>query len=182
MKTILILSLAVCAGAGWAQTNTALPKIAPGAKTDIWSKTGYYDNNTREQVFMGNVRVVDPKITLTCERLTVDVPEEKKHLSHLTAETNVVISFADEKNSTQKYHVTAALAVYSYSVVGSVTNETITFTGLPEQPPLVDTDQATITSEPLVWDRVAGRFIFTDYHIKLKQSLTDTNGSSPLKL
>ena len=181
MKTILILLLAVYAVAGWAQTGSLLPKIVPGQKTEIWSKTGYYDNNTREQVFLGDVRVVDPKITLTCERLTVDVPEEKKHLSRLTAETNVVINFVDEKNSTQKYRVTAARAVYSYTVVNSVTNETITFTGLPEQPPLVDTDQATITSEPLVWDRVAGRFNFFNYHIKLKQSLTDTNSASPLK-
>ena len=181
MKTILILLLAVYAVAGWAQTGSLLPKIVPGQKTEIWSKTGYYDNNTREQVFIGEVRVVDPKITLTCERLTVDVPEEKKHLSRLTAETNVVINFVDEKNSTQKYRVTAARAVYSYTVVNSVTNETITFTGLPEQPPLVDTDQATITSEPLVWDRVAGRFNFFNYHIKLKQSLTDTNSASPLK-
>ena len=110
MKTILILLLAVYAVAGWSQTGSLLPKIVPGQKTEIWSKTGYYDNNTREQVFIGEVRVVDPKITLTCERLTVDVPEEKKHLSRLTAETNVVISFVDEKNSTQKHHVTAALA------------------------------------------------------------------------
>ncbi len=182
MKTILILLLAICAGASWSQTGSALPKTAPGQKTEIWSKSGYYDNNTREQVFLGNVRVVDPKIILTCEQLTVNVPETGQRLSRLTAETNVVIDFVDEKSKDQKYHVTAAMAVYSYSVVNSVTNETITFTGLLGKPPLVDTAQGTISSEPLVWDRAAGRFIFKDYHIQLNQSLTDTNGSSPLKL
>ena len=182
MKTILILLLAVCASAGWAQTGASLPKIAPAQKTEIWSKSGYYDNNTREQVFLGEVRVVDPKITMTCERLVVNVPEAGQRLSHLTAETNVVINFVDEKSKDQKYHVTAALAVYSYGVVNSVTNETITFTGLPGKPPMVDTAQGTISSEPLVWDRAAGRFVFKDYHMQMNQSLTDTNGSSPLKL
>lgn len=182
MKINLILWLAVYAGAGWAQTDSALPKIAPGPKTEIWSKTGYYDNNSREQVFLGEVRVVDPKITLTCERLAVIIPVDKQHVSHLTAETNVVIDFADEKSKNQKYHVTAAMAVYSYAVINAVTNETITFTGLPGKPPLVDTAQGTISSEPLVWDRTAGRFLFKDYHIQFNQSLTDTNGSSPLKL
>jgi lipopolysaccharide export system protein LptA len=182
MKTILILSLAVCAAASWAQPSSVLPKIVPGQKTEIWSKTGFYDNNTREQVFLGEVRVVDPKIKLTCEQLTVNVPEPGQRLSRLTAETNVVIDFVDEKSKDQKYHVTAAMAVYSYSVVNSVTNETVTFTGLPGKPPLVDTAQGTISSEPLVWDRAAGRFVFKDYHMQLNQSLTDTNGPSPLKL
>ena len=180
MKTILILLLAVYAVAGWAQTGSLLPKIVPGQKTEIWSKTGYYDNNTREQVFLGDVRVVDPKIKLTCERMVVNIPESGQRLSSLTAETNVVIDFED---GTQKYHITANRAVYGYKVVNSVTNETIVFTGLPGLKPLVTMPDGTMmASEPIVYDRVAKRVSFSDYYFRANQSLTDTNGSSPLKL
>ena len=181
MRTILFLLVAACGGAAWAQTNLALPKGVPGQKTVITSDSGYYDNATRQLVYVGHVLVVDPRIKLQCDRLLVDVPEPGQPLKHLFAEateTNVVIDFVDEKQ--QNYHVTAANAVYAYGVVNSVTNETVTFTGTPGHAPRVVTSQGIINSEPLVWDRVARRFIFNHYSMELQQSITDTNNTSPV--
>jgi lipopolysaccharide export system protein LptA len=179
MKTILFILLAVGSGAVWAQTNLALPKNPASAKTVITSDSATFDNNTQQQVFLGNVVVVDPRITLYCHRLLVIVPKKGERLSHLTAETNVVIDFVDpEKHETN--HLTANIAIYNYAVVNSVTNETVTFTGTPGHPPRVVTAQGIINSEPLIWDRAANKFIFKSYSMELQQSITDTNSTSPV--
>jgi lipopolysaccharide export system protein LptA len=65
MKTILFLILAACSGAVWAQANLALPKDAATAKTVITSDSATFDNNTQQQVFLGNVVVVDPRCIVT---------------------------------------------------------------------------------------------------------------------
>jgi hypothetical protein len=86
----------------------------------------------------------------------------------------VGIDFTDEKNST--YHVTAVNAVYSYAIVSGKTNELVVLTGSPK----VETAEATITSEPLTWDRGTGHFIFTNPHMTSKHIFEDaagTNGS-----
>ena len=179
MKTILILLLSFGAGAGWAQTNAPALKMAPANKMVIQSKTAYYDNNTHETIFLDDVRVNDPKIKLQCERLAVIIPQKGEHLSHLVAETNVVIDMIDDG---QARHLTAHRATYEYRVVNSVTNETVVFTGLPDQKPLITMpDGSVMSSEPITWDRVANRIKFSEFH-GIMQSLTDTNSGSPLKL
>ncbi len=179
MRTFLFLLLAACSGAAWAQVNLNLPKTAANAKTVITSDSGTFDNNTRQLVYLGHVVVLDPRITLHCDRLLVNVPEKSERLSHLSAETNVVIDFMDpEKHETN--HLTANIAIYNYKVVNSVTNETVTFTGTPGHPPRVVTAQGVINSEPLIWDRAANKFIFKSYSMELQQSITDTNSTSPV--
>jgi lipopolysaccharide export system protein LptA len=123
------------------------------------------------------VLVADPKIRLKCEQLVVDLPEAGQHLSHVAAETNVVIDFTDEKGAA--YHVTAANAVYSYNVLNATTNEAIVLTGAPK----VETADATITSEPLTWDRTTGHFIFSNPHMISRQNLGgEGTNASPGKL
>jgi lipopolysaccharide export system protein LptA len=182
MKAILIMMLAAASATVWAQGNLAmpspsLPKGVSTQKTLITSDTGSFDNNTRQLIYIGHVVVTDPRIKLQCERLTVNVPENNQRLSRLSAETNVVIDFTDEKQ--QAYHVTSANALYEFSVVNNVTNETITFTGLPGVKPRVVTAQGTIKSEPLVWDRVARKFIFNGYEMEMN-SVTDSTNGSPM--
>jgi phosphoribosylformylglycinamidine (FGAM) synthase-like enzyme len=80
----------------------------------------------------------------------------------------VVVDFIDNKGQTN--HVTAAQAVYDYKVVGAVTNETVTFTGNP----VVEMPTMTIFSEPLVWDRGANKYHFTEPKMIPKD--TGTNG------
>lgn len=181
MKAFLILLVMGVSAVSWAQTNMPLPtmpKIAPGQKTVIKAKTGSFDNTTRQLIYIGEVRVVDPRIKLECERLTVSVPEDGQPLSRLLAETNVVIDFADEKTAAA-YHVTAAKALYEFTVVNSVTNSTVTFTGLPGRKPRVVTAQGVIRSEPLVWDRVASKFSFFDYEMEF-ESVTGGTNNSPM--
>jgi len=119
MRFFLILLLAGSCGLVWAQTNAPAEKKPPAQPTEINSDSADFDLNTRRVVYRGHVAVIDPKIKLNCERLVVDLPESGNHLSHISAETNVVIDLTDEKGD--KYHVTSDSAVYAYSVVNSVT-------------------------------------------------------------
>jgi lipopolysaccharide transport protein LptA len=175
MKKILFLFMAGLGGLAVAQTN-AVPVAAaptnvvrtvaststnkPVAKTatgptQINSDGAEFDLNAHRAVYHGNVVVERPDVKLTCGRLVVDLPPAGGHLDRVVAETNVVIDFTDERG--QKYHVTAARAVYDFKVENAVTNETVTFTGSPK----VETAQSTIESEPMVWDRVKNKFSFT---------------------
>lgn len=174
MKTIYLIALLALA-AGWtarAQTNTS---AAPRGQTFIDSDSAVFDINAHRGVYRGHVQVIDPQIKLTCDLLVVDVPTAGGHLSHVSAETNVVTDFTDEKGTT--YHITSAKAVYAYSVVNSVTNDTVTWTGNP----LVKTADGTISSDPLVWDRASNLFKFTHYKMVLPHTLSGTN-ASPTKL
>ena len=186
-KIIFILTLGVC-GAVMAQTNgqlnlqMAAPTIkanAPAAKTkaadnkpkpptEIDSDAADFDLNAHLATYRNHVVVTDPKVRLTCEWMLVILPSGGEHLSHVVATTNVVVDFTNEQG--EKYHVTAAQAVYDYKVVNTVTNETVTFTGNP----VVDTTNSTIYSEPMVWDRAANKFHFTEPRMISKD--TGTNG------
>ena len=169
MRKIILILMAALGGVASAQTNVGVPTLkvlhapastnAPAAKTPpgpttIDSDHAVFDLNIHQAVYRGHVRLTKPDVKLTCELLTVDLPTEGGHLNHAVADTNVVIDFTDEKG--QKYHVTSAKAVYAYAVVGVETNEVVTFTGSPK----VETTQSTITSEPMIWDRVRNKFTF----------------------
>lgn len=173
MKIFFILVLALGGVALRAQTN--LPaKIDPTAQpTEINSDMADFDLNGRKAEYRGNVTVLATKLKLQCERLLVELPENgQQRVHHVTAETNVVIDFTDEKAAT--YHVTAAKALYSYAVTNGTTNELVVLTGSPK----VDTAEATITSEPLTWDRGSGHFIFNNPHMKSKQALNGVGGTN----
>ena len=150
-----------------AQTNPPAAAAKPHVPTQINSDTADFDLNNHQAVYCGHVTVVDPKVNLTCDWMVVNLPQAGGHLSHVLADTNVVVDFTDAKGQTN--HVTADRAVYDYKVEGSVTNETVTFTGHPNSPPKVEYPDYTITSEPLVWDRATGHFRFTDYQMNLHQ-------------
>lgn len=178
MKKMIFLVMAGWCGVAAAQTNSPAPGApatnAPAAKapTQINSDAADFDMTTRQAVYRGHVTVVDPQLKLTCEWLVVDLPAAGAHLSHVQAETNVVIDFRDEKGQT--YHVTSAKAVYAYQVEGAVTNETVTFTGSPK----VETTQSTIESEPMVWDRMRNKFTFTAPKMISREGLQNLSGSN----
>ena len=186
MKKLLLLLFLGCCGVVWAQTNaTSGSTNAPAANkipqpTQVDSDKAEFDmggpKTPRMVYYRGNVRVNDPKIKLTCEYLTLVLPPGAGHVSHILAETNVVIDFIGDND--EKYHVTSARAVYDYKVVNQVTNETVTWTGNP----IVTTKDATIHSEPLVWDRQANHFLFTKPNIVLPQGISGGGTNSGLKL
>ena len=182
MKKLLMLLMAGSCGLVWAQTNqVAMVAARPAQPTEVDSDKAEFDmggaHSPRQVIYRGNVRVTDPKIKLWCEWLLLTLPPGSGHVSHISAETNVVIDFVGENG--EKYHVTSDKAVYDYTVVNQVTNETVTWTGNP----IVDTKDGKIWSEPLVWDRRANRFFFTNQKMILPNGLSGsgTNGSA-LKL
>jgi lipopolysaccharide transport protein LptA len=164
-------------------TNTAATNApARPAVLDIISDSWDFDQNMRQTVYHGHVRVTDAQMRLVCEQLTAIFPENNgRHLERVLAETNVVIDFTDEQG--EKYHVTAAKAVYVYNVVNATTNETVTLTGNPKI-----TQGATnfITGEPLYYTRVnrhKGVLSGSNIQTHFAQPTDGTNtDATPLKL
>src|SRR5208282_6291913 len=73
-------------------------------------------------------------------------------------------------------HITSDKAIYAYSVVNMVTNETITFTGHARG----ENAKGWMTGEPLVWDNIAGSFTGTDFKSVLKPASSFGNGTNNL--
>ena len=179
-KIIFLLMMGVC-GLALAQTNgqmilTPLAPVAAKAKapakpkppTEINADAADFDLNIHQAIYRGHVLVVDPQVRMMCAWMLVDLPTGGDHLNHVLAVTNVVVDFVDQKGQTN--HVTAAQAVYDYKVVGTVTNETVTFSGNP----IVEMPTMTIYSEPLVWDRGENKYHFTEPKMISKDN--GTNG------
>jgi lipopolysaccharide export system protein LptA len=147
------------------------------------------DLNLRQVVYHSHVRVTDAQMRLTCEQLTAIFPTNKApHLEQVLAETNVVIDFTEQG---EKYHVTAAQAVYVYSVVNAMTNETVTLTGNPKvlwgaTDPLTGEPMSSMTGEPIFYSRVnkqKGSFHATNEVIHFVQPPAGTNTDiAPIKL
>jgi lipopolysaccharide transport protein LptA len=161
---LIILILATGPPALPAQTNAALPM--PRAATRIDSDSADFDMAGNKAIYRGHVRVDDPQMKLTSERLVVDLPPPGGRVSHIVAETNVVIDFMDEKGQTT--HATSNKAVYDYREQGAVTNETVTFTGDPE----IDTAQTQSKGDVIIWDRLNNQLHFTNPKIISRQNLS----------
>ena len=160
--------MAVTAGmTARAQSNTNAASQSPRV-THIDSASGFFDGNGHKAVYCGNVRVSDPDMKLACEWLVADLPQSGGHVSHIVAETNVVIDAADSKGQTM--HATGDKAVYHYAVKGSVTNETVTLTGNAK----VETAQGWMTGEPIIWNRADNSLTATNQHMIFRQSLNGT--------
>ena len=176
-KTIFLLAIGWC-GLAPAQTNAPAADAKPHPPTEINSDAADFDMNAHQAVYRGHVNVVDPQVHLTCDWMVVDLPKSGGHLSHVLADTNVVVDFTDAKGQTN--HVTAARAVYDYKVEGAVTNETVTFTGNP----IASTPDYKIISEPLIWDRAQNKFHLFQETIAPLHGVNTGGGTnaSPLKL
>jgi len=179
-KRIISALLSVVASVSlWAQTNTSTNVTV--TTTEIRSHSAVYDNNTRRLIYQGNVVVTNPKVTLNCERLTVDLPSEgQSRPTNVVAETNVTADYVDAKGMTN--HLTANMAVYVFSVAGTVTNWTVTFYGTPGNPPKVETPQFTVISEPLVRDIAADKYRFTNEIITIKQSAMNSTNAAQMNI
>ena len=177
MKIVFFLVLIALGARG--QTNAPVSGSASRGLSEITAASADFDlsASNRQAVYRGHVYVNDPEVQLWCELLTVKLPADGGHVSHVQAETNVVIDFTDHNKQTN--HLTAAKAVYTYKVENAVTNEIVTFTGNP----VVETPDAVISAEPIQWDRATARLHFTNPHMKSRQN---SNGggtnASPLKL
>jgi len=178
MKKYLMLLLAGIGGLAWAQTNEPATAPAPmksAPSAEIQSKHFYFDANSREAVYESQVVITYPKLKLTCERLTISIPANNEHPTNAVAETNVVIEMLDEKGQTN--FVTSDKATYAYSVVNSVTNETIIFTG-GDPMPKAETSQLIFLGYPLTLNLVTKKYGGSNFRTIFKQAPNLGNGTN----
>jgi lipopolysaccharide transport protein LptA len=116
-------------------------------QTDIYSDHFELTSKTHTAVYTGNVRVVDPRMKLTCDRLTGQMGDTTNRYRHVVAEGNVVIDAVDSDG--KPVHATGGMAIYDYRVEGSVTNETVKLTINPR----VVRGAESQTGEIIEWDR-----------------------------
>ena len=176
MKMIYcLLAVLLCVAADAQVTDVKNP---PRTLTDIKSDGVEFDMNARMAVYSGHVRVNDPQMKLQCDRLVVFLPQANERLNHIEAQTNVVVDFSS--NQGIKARATGSLAVYRYTVQNGATNETVTLTGNPQ----VESPEAVMTGDQIIWDRAGNRLRATEQHIIFKKSLNDGFGTNaaPVKL
>jgi lipopolysaccharide export system protein LptA len=179
MKTFCLIALmAVTAGtAARAQSNSIAALLSPRLM-HIDSDRQDIDWNGRTVTWSGNVHASEPGLNLTCALLTADLPQSGGRLSHIVAETNVVIDTTDKKGQTTQG--TGDKAVYIYNVQNGVTNETITLTALAGNPqPQVENAQGTVAADVIIWDRASNGYQFKgNYHMVSRKTFgvaVDTN-------
>ena len=165
-----------------AQTNVSTAPQPPRAPTIINSDRADFDIAARRAFYYSNVRVDDPQMKLTCEKMVADLPPDGGHINRIVAETNVVIDSVDDKGQTN--HATSDRAVYIYNVLNGVTNETVTLTGNAK----VENAQGWLTGEPIIWDRANNMMHAENQKMLFRQNISDvmtnanpsaTNTNSP---
>ncbi len=141
-------------------------------ETHIYSDTVELGIKTRSALYRGNVRLEDPRIHLTCEQLSADVPQEGNRVERVVAQTNVVVLLIDEQGRTNRAY--ADQAVYTYSVSGSVTNEQVELTGHPS--PRIERQEGTLYGDVIIWDRIRNQIRATNQRMIYRtDAVTGTN-------
>lgn len=179
MKNFWLTLAAAPALALNAQTNLPLPELSAPATnlppatistnkpvrergdTHIFSDSADFDLKNRVGVYTGHVRVIDPQMKMTCEKLTAKVPENGGRIDSIVAESNVVIEAVDDKG--RPVRATSEKAIYTYQVVNSVTNETIELVGNPD----VSSAMFSGTADTIVWDRINNSIHTTGQHMMI---------------
>jgi lipopolysaccharide transport protein LptA len=145
MKLILPLVLATAALLHAEETNLP-PFTLATMETLITSKSVEFDLKSRTAVYREDVHVADPRVNLTCDKLTANIPADGRRVDSIVAESNVII-LIPENGATNR--ATAAKAVYVYKINAGVTNEMLELTGSPT----IETPQGTLTGDSILWDR-----------------------------
>ncbi len=153
-------------------TNAPAPKPPlPRAPTRIESDRVDFDLTGHEATYRGHVSVDDPEMKLHSEWLVADLPQTG-HISHILAETNVVIDATDDKGETMR--ATGDKAVYTYNVVNGVTNEIITLTGNAK----VENAQGWLTGEPITLNCVTKLVHADNMKMVYWQNLNNATGAT----
>ena len=173
MKRYSLIVIAVLGGLmGRAQTNPPGTPPAPRAPTLIHADSADFDLNGHQGIWRWHVRVDDPQMKLTCERLVADMPPAGGRPNHIVAETNVVIDFTDTKGQTN--HATGDKAVYVYSEQDGVTNKTVTLTGNPQ----IENAQGTQAGDVIILDLANNKVHFDNPHMIFRQNLNGTSADT----
>lgn len=153
-----------------APRSTNSTAAADATATEIISKSAYFDLKARTAIYMGDVRIKDPRMELSCEVLTVKLATEGPgKFQNIIAETNVVIDFSDEKG--QKIHGTGGKAIYTYNVTPTYTNDVMELL----ENPLLQTAQGNWQGDVITLDRVNGTVKATNSRMRITQPAGSTN-------
>jgi lipopolysaccharide transport protein LptA len=114
--------------------------------TEIFADRAEFQMKTNIAIYTGNVRVVDPRLNLTCDVLTIRAPKSEGRPDFILAERNVVIDAKDKEG--HPIHATGDKATYTYRVENSVTNELLVLSGSP----FLKSDMFTGSGDPITWD------------------------------
>jgi lipopolysaccharide export system protein LptA len=137
-------------------TQGSAPPSKPRTKgeTDQFADVFCEEYTLRQDsaVFRGGVYASHTNMNWACESLIVEsIPGGKV----LTAEQGVVFDLIDEHG--QKFHGTGNKAIYTNSIVGSVTNDLLTLFGTPaKKAVLTSSTNATFENPVIIFDRVSG--------------------------
>lgn len=122
-------------------------------------------------LFRGGVYASHTNMNWACETLLVQsIPGGKV----LTAEQGVVFDLVDERG--QKIHGTGNKAIYTNSVIGSVTNDLLTLFGTSAKHAVLTTTNATWDNTIIILDRVSGKLTTpgSEYHIRGTNAVSST--------
>ena len=122
---------------------------APAGDTEIFCDYFDYNTKTRVAVYRGHVRVVDPQMKLWSETLQASVPEKGGKPDHIVAETNVVIDFVQDGQTT---HAIGERAVYDRKVSATATNEIMELAGNPK----LERTNGWMMADSIIMDHGAG--------------------------
>jgi hypothetical protein len=153
MKLIILSLLALGVMPLWAVTTQAAP-ILPASATQITAESVDFDLKSRQAVYHGDVKVVDPRINLNCEWLTATIAESGGRVDRLVAESNVVATIVT--NDTV-FTVKSPRAIYTYNVLPTVTNQILELSGVPE--PTITWPQAA-SNPPRTNEFIARRILW----------------------
>lgn len=169
MKLILFALFALSA-IGLRAADSFFPSSpSTNIETHIYSKIAVFEHGTRRVIYRGDVIVEDPRIHITCDLLTAQLPPEGKRIDSIIAETNVVMLVPD-KGTTNR--ATSDKAVYTFTVNAGVTNEIIELTGSPA----IERPDGTLTGTKITWDRAKDTVSADNQHMTFR----GTNAPSAL--
>jgi len=156
---------------GSGQPNKPHAKGAPAQFADVFCE----DYTLREDwaIFRGGVYASHTNMNWACESLTVQsIPGGKV----LTAEQGVVFDLIDEHG--QKIHGTGNKAIYTNSIIGSVTNDLLTLFGTSAKPAVLTSTNGTTFQNPLIiLDRTSGKISGpgSEFRITGTNAVSNTN-------
>jgi hypothetical protein len=168
--------------AGGAVMALAQDLIPGGQEVGLTSTHFFYDGARQQVIYSDHVVVTNAMGSLTCERLTINLPPEgslEREPTNAVAATNVVLIFVKKSDTN---HVTCDRAIYAYQVSNGTTNDTTTFWGSAGHPARVENTKGWMTGEPLVWDNLTGNFsgVNTETHFRIPTAASDgTNSPGP---
>jgi hypothetical protein len=173
MKGNFAIRAAACLLLAGATLIAAAQNLVPGGQeVGLTSMHFLYDGAKQQVIYYDHVVATNAMGSLTCERLTINLPPEgslDRQPTNAVAATNVVVVFVKQDDTN---HVTCDRAIYAYQVLKGTTNDTVTFLGSPGHPARVENTKGWMTGEPLVWDNQNGNFsgVNTETHFKVPAS------------